>query len=439
MSKYTTEVRNIVETYAGYDERADYPDVDSCIDIAIPKIFDVDNIPVYVPEHKPLLFHKILLHYYQREIGFETAGLWKLKLNTKLKEIMPYYNQLYASELLEYDPLQNVNNWHEHQGVYEDTSKVDNKKKYDNTTDTANTEVTEHTKKYDNVTNTDDSKVANKQLGSSTTDNDIVNEQYEGTETTLLKNQKTTERGSDTFEHDGKRGRDSWVLYSDTPQGGIGGLQGEPLGGGNVGLMLAQNLEKVNVKIKIIECDYKRCVELTENLKTTLVINGDGANFELLEEERVGESDVVVCVTNNDEKNLLCSLLAKQLGVSKVITRVSKNANARLFEKVGIDVAISENGAAIDDIENHLIKTDIEILATVERGQGEVLEISVPFDFKTESLMNLKLPCKAIIAIIQRRNRVIIPRGTTQIMPYDNLIVFTTKENSETIKNYFKR
>ncbi len=211
------------------------------------------------------------------------------------------------------------------------------------------------------------------------------------------------------------------------------------IGGGNVGLMLAQNLEKVNMKIKVIECDYKRCVELTEDLKNTLVINGDGANFELLEEERVGESDVVVCVTNNDEKNLLCSLLAKQLGVPKVITRVSKNANAKLFERVGIDVAISENGAAIDDIENDLIKTDIEILATVERGQGEVLEIAVPFDFKTESLMNIKLPCKAIIAIIQRRNRVIIPRGTTQIMPYDNLIVFTTQENSEAIKNFFKR
>ena len=236
MSKYTTEVRNIVETYAGYDERANYPDVDSCIDIAIPKIFDVDNIPVYVPEHKTLLFHKILLHYYQREIGFETAGLWKLKLNTKLKEIMPYYNQLYASELLEYDPLQNVNNWHEHQGVYEDTSKVDNKKKYDNTTDTNNTEVTEHTKKYDNVTNTDDSKVANKNLASNTSDIDIASEQYQGTESTLLKNVKTITKGNDSLTHDGDRGRDSWVLYSDTPQGGISGLQGAPMGSGNVEL-----------------------------------------------------------------------------------------------------------------------------------------------------------------------------------------------------------
>ncbi len=211
------------------------------------------------------------------------------------------------------------------------------------------------------------------------------------------------------------------------------------IGGGNVGLMLAQNLEKANMKIKIIEYNYDRCVELTENLKSTLVINGDGANFGLLEEERLGDSDVVVCITNNDEKNLLCSLLAKQLGVAKVITRVSKNANANLFEKVGIDVAISENAAAIDDIENHLIKTEVEILATVERGQGKVLEICIPFDFKTDMIMNLKIPCKAIIAIIQRRNRVIIPRGTTQIMPFDNLIVFTTQENADGVLNYFKR
>ena len=211
------------------------------------------------------------------------------------------------------------------------------------------------------------------------------------------------------------------------------------IGGGNVGLMLAQNLEKANMKIKIIEYDYDRCVELTENLKNTLVINGDGANFALLEEERVSESDVVVCVTNNDEKNLLCSLLSKQLGVDKVITRVSKNANANLFEKVGIDVAISQNRAAIDEIENHLIKTEVEILATVERGQGKLLEICIPFDFKTNMIMNLKLPCEAIIAIIQRRNRVIIPRGTTQIMPFDNLMVFTTQKNADAVLNYFKR
>lgn len=235
MSKYTTEVRNICETYAGRTERGEYPDVDTCIDLSIPKIFDVNGIDVYVPEHKTLLFHKILLHYYQREIAFETTGLWKMKLNAKMKEIMPYYNQLYASELLEYDPLQNVNNWHEHEGVYEDTSKVDKLKKYDNTTDTTNSQVTENTKKYDNETNTSDSKVANRNTNANTKDDTVRQDAYDGTETTLLKRKKTIAQGNDGLTHTPSTGRDKWTLFSDTPQGGIGGLQNAPLGSGNVG------------------------------------------------------------------------------------------------------------------------------------------------------------------------------------------------------------
>ena len=209
MSKYTTEVRFICEQYAGRTEQGDYTDINEVVELAYPKIFDVDNIPVYVEAHKPLLLKKILLHYYQREIGFETVGLWKHYLNTKLKEIMPYYNQLYASELLEYDPLQNVNNTHTHAGLYEDTSKVDNVKKYDNQTDTSNSQIAEGTKKYDNTTNTE---------------NAVVNE-YKRKEDVLLKHDKKTTQGNDTFTHDGKRAKDQWTLYSDTPQGGINGVQ----------------------------------------------------------------------------------------------------------------------------------------------------------------------------------------------------------------------
>ena len=211
------------------------------------------------------------------------------------------------------------------------------------------------------------------------------------------------------------------------------------IGGGNVGLILAQNLEKIGIKIKIIEKDYKRCEELTENLKSTLVLHGDGTDLELMKTESIEDSDIVVSVTNSDEKNLLCSLLAKQLGVHRVITRVSKNANVHLFEKVGIDVAISENTAAIDVIENHLIKTDIDILATVDMGQGEVIEINFAFDIPNLQLKDLRLPCKAIIAIIQRRNKIIIPNGSTRLFQGDNLIIFTLQENSDKIKDYFKR
>ena len=210
------------------------------------------------------------------------------------------------------------------------------------------------------------------------------------------------------------------------------------IGGGSVGLMLAQNLEKINIKTKIIEQDYKRCEDLTEVLKNALVLYGDGTNMELLMQEDIGDADVVISVTNNDEKNLLCSLLTKQMGAKKVITRVSKSANISLFEKVGIDVAISPKEASITEIRNNFINTDAEILATVERGQGRIIETLVPDNFKEISLMDLKLPAKAIIAIIQRGHNVIIPKGMTKLKPNDLLLVFTLEENSEKIIEFFR-
>ena len=210
------------------------------------------------------------------------------------------------------------------------------------------------------------------------------------------------------------------------------------IGGGNVGLKLAKNLEKLKLDIKVIEKDEKRCELLSEELSSSLVINGDGTDLELLNEEDISSSDVVVSVTNNDEKNLLCSLLVKQLGVKRVISRVSKGANVSLFEKVGIDIAISTKTASLNEIKNNLCDTNIDILATVEQGMGEVMEIELPENYQTIKIMELKLPAKAIVGVIQRRNRIIIPNGATQIMSGDNLIIFTTGANAPAIREYFK-
>lgn len=210
------------------------------------------------------------------------------------------------------------------------------------------------------------------------------------------------------------------------------------IGGGNVGLKLAKNLEKLKLNIKIIERDEKRCELLSEELTSSLVINGDGTDLELLNEEDISSSDVVVSVTNNDEKNLLCSLLVKQMGVKRVISRVSKSANVSLFEKVGIDIAISTKTASLNEIKNNLCDTNIDILATVEQGKGEVMEIELPENYQSVKIMELKLPVKAIVGVIQRRNRIIIPNGATQIMSGDNLIIFTTSANAPKIREYFK-
>ncbi len=210
------------------------------------------------------------------------------------------------------------------------------------------------------------------------------------------------------------------------------------IGGGTIGLMLARNLEEIKIKAKIIEKNIQRCELLAQELSSTLVINGDGTNLSLLDEEQISDCDVVVSVTNNDEKNLLCSLLAKQLGVKRVISRVSKNLNIPLFEKVGIDVAVSPNNAALNEVKNDLYETNVDILATVEQGQGEVLEIIVPEDFEDIKIKDLRMPAKAIVGTIKRRNRVIIPKGDTLIMKKDTLIIFTTNTNAPQIKDFFK-
>ena len=210
------------------------------------------------------------------------------------------------------------------------------------------------------------------------------------------------------------------------------------IGGGNVGKMLAENLEDARLKVKIIEKNYARCEKISEDLSNTLIINGDGTDLSLLNEEEIFDSDVVVSVTNNDEKNLLCSLLAKQLGVKRVIARVTKNANMSLFEKVGIDIAVSTKNAALNEVKNNISETNVDIVATVEQGQGEILELKTPESFEDIMLKDLSLPVKAIISIIQRRNKVIIPKGDTFIKRNDNLTIFTTSENSPIIKEFFK-
>ena len=115
MSKYTTEVRFICESLAGNSESVGGNGIDSVIQLAIPKIFDFD-FPIFKPDYKNVLATKILKHYYTREIGYETYGLWKFKLNVRLNEIMPYFNQLYESTLLEFNPLLDVDYTRKHEG-----------------------------------------------------------------------------------------------------------------------------------------------------------------------------------------------------------------------------------------------------------------------------------------------------------------------------------
>ena len=116
MSKYTTQVRFICESLAGLTESKGYDDVNSIIETAAPKIFSFD-FPMFDESYRSVLEKKILKHYYTREIGLETYGLWKLKLDTKMNEIMPYFNQRYQSETLQFNPFYDFEVTRDHTGT----------------------------------------------------------------------------------------------------------------------------------------------------------------------------------------------------------------------------------------------------------------------------------------------------------------------------------
>lgn len=114
MSKYTTEVRYICETFAGYDESQEEYKVDEIVEAARSKIFDY--YPIFDESYRPVLERKILRHYYTREIGDETFALWKLHLNNKMQEIMPYFNKLYTANNVEFNPFYDVDVTRTHVG-----------------------------------------------------------------------------------------------------------------------------------------------------------------------------------------------------------------------------------------------------------------------------------------------------------------------------------
>ena len=116
MSKYTTELRFICESKAGLSDSVGFNQIDDVISNSWNKIFD--NFPIFDERYRSVLCSKILKHYYTREISAETVGLWQLWLNTRMGEIMPYYNKLYESALLEFDPFKDTNYTRNHGGTF---------------------------------------------------------------------------------------------------------------------------------------------------------------------------------------------------------------------------------------------------------------------------------------------------------------------------------
>ncbi|MER3483569.1 MAG: Trk system potassium transporter TrkA [Blastocatellia bacterium] len=204
------------------------------------------------------------------------------------------------------------------------------------------------------------------------------------------------------------------------------------VGGGNVGYMVAQELLRFRLEVTIIDHSPERCAWLAEQLPGALVLEGDGTDLELLESEGLDQVDAVVAVTENDEKNLLVSLLAKQVGVQKVVTRVNRGENRRLFEHVGIDIPLTPRAAAVREVMDWLAPENVDHLALIE-DQVELLEFELPGNFREIPLANLPLPKGAVAVALERGTKVYLRSPQLAVTAGDKLLVLTDRQVSDAV------
>ena len=212
-------------------------------------------------------------------------------------------------------------------------------------------------------------------------------------------------------------------------------------GGGNIGLFLAQQLEADfhEGNVKIIEIDKNRAELLAKSLSRTVVLNGDVLDIEILEEAGVARTEAVVAVTNDDETNILSSLLAKRYGCKRAITLINKNTYNTLVGTLGVDVVVNPRGITVSKILQHVRRGRIHAVHSLHEGFGELIEAAA---LETSSLVGVplqeaKLPPGVIVGAIVRNDQVIMPRRTSVIQAKDRVVLFAAHRAVKQVEKMF--
>ena len=202
------------------------------------------------------------------------------------------------------------------------------------------------------------------------------------------------------------------------------------IGGGRIGYRLARLLEEHSIYCKIIERDPQRCTYLAERLNKAIVLSGDGSDQELLSEENIQDMDIVITLTQDEETNILASLLAKRMGARKTITRISKFSYFPLTNAIGIEQVVSPRLSAINTILQHIRKGKVVSAISIKGEKAEVIEAVAleTSDIVDKPLSDISFPKGAMVAGIIHQDSIIIPTGDSVIRPDDRVIIFARKE-----------
>jgi trk system potassium uptake protein len=210
------------------------------------------------------------------------------------------------------------------------------------------------------------------------------------------------------------------------------------LGGSRIGKHVAMYMQKTSA-VKLIDLNPEKCEDLAEILDNTLIINGDGRNVELLEQEGITQMDAFVAVTGNSETNILSCLLAIKMGVKKTIAEVENMEYISLAENTGIDTIINKKIAAASRIFRHTSNPNVTQVKYMTGTDAEVLEFNVPANSKITkgTLRSLFFPKDAIVGGGTRDGIPFIATGDTIIKANDKVVVFTLPSAYEKISKFF--
>ncbi len=200
------------------------------------------------------------------------------------------------------------------------------------------------------------------------------------------------------------------------------------VGGGNIGARLASELED-DYQVKILERDMERCKVLSEQLNKSIVLHGDASNKELLLEENIDRADVFCALTNNDEINIMASMLAKRLGAGKVMTLINNPAYVDLVQGGDIDIAISPQQITVSRLLRHVRRGDIVKVHSLRRGAAESIEIIARGDRDSSKVVGkrleqIQLPEGTSIGAIVRDREVLIAHHDVVVQTDDHVILF---------------
>ena len=216
------------------------------------------------------------------------------------------------------------------------------------------------------------------------------------------------------------------------------------IGGGKIGFNLAKQLEK-SYKVKIIESNEERCEEISRDLEKTIVLRGKGADQELLKSENIAQVDVFCALTNDDESNIMASLLAKKLGATKTMVILNNPSYVNILPGF-VDSCIAPHRLTVSSVLQHLRESDVaqDVILKMHSGaeaiEGIVHANEHTIDYFGKSIKKLPLPAEASIAAIVRKGVVVMPSSEVELCIEDHLIIFlSNKEKVKEVEKLFTK